>query len=164
MGFFDKAKNFLSGYGLKVEFTRLEKQDPQYVTFPVTDSVFKGNYKVTAEKDCIVLKHIHKLLLQRTNSNGETNELELSTDIHDETTDIIGADIKWPYPLKGNESKDDGFVLLNVDIPSAITELGYPNIAQAIDDPNLKLICKVVADVKGSPFDPTAETVIKMVQ
>ena len=56
MGFFDKAKSFFGGHGVKVEITRLERQDPGSVTFPITDSVFKGNYRVSAEKAATAMK------------------------------------------------------------------------------------------------------------
>ena len=37
MGFLDKAKGFMGGHGLKVEITRIERQDPSAARFPVKD-------------------------------------------------------------------------------------------------------------------------------
>jgi hypothetical protein len=55
MGFFDKAKNFLGGHGVKVQHLVIERQDPTAASLPIGDTVVKGKFKVTAEKPCTVL-------------------------------------------------------------------------------------------------------------
>ena len=106
MGFFDKAKNFFGGHGTKVEITRLERQPVEAACFPVTDSVFKGNMRVTAEKESLVLKHVMSLVLLVESGDAEKpdQEIELSKEIHDESTEIIGGDVSWPYTLEAGKS------------------------------------------------------------
>ena len=155
MGLFGKGK------AVTVELTRLERQDPGTARFPVTDSVFKGNYLVKADKPAVVLKHKHRAYL-KVNRDGFDDEYPLSYDVHDKRTDIIGADIKWPYELAAGQSKEDGFILSDIDIPGQLAKLGYHDPNMAVGNPAIRLVIEVVADVKGSPFDPkvTAEVAL----
>lgn len=163
MGIFDKAKNFFGGHGLKVEITRLERQDPASVTFPITDSVFKGNYRVIAEKDCVVLNHTHEFLARRKHPDGRVEDIVLGRDRHDENTDIIGATIKWPYDLKGGASVDDSFLISDIDIEAGMKKLGFTTALEGATSPQVSFILRVSADVKGSPFDPNAEATVRVV-
>lgn len=162
MGFFDKAKNFFGGHGLKVEITRLERQDPASVTFPVGDSVFKGNYRVVAEKDCVVLSHLHEFLIRRKHPDGRVEDIVLASDRHDESTDIIGATIKWPYDLKAGTSVDDSFLISDIDIVGVLRQLGFSSPAEGASSPQVSFLLRVSADVKGSPFDPSAEASVRV--
>jgi hypothetical protein len=157
MGFLDKAKGFMGGHGVKVELTRIERQDPSSARFPVTDSVFKCNCLVTAEKDAVVLKHVARLMVNVIWTDGSENIRTLSEEVHDSSTDIIGADIKWPYELKAGQSKEDGFVLSDIDLPAMLAKLDVPDPNMAVGNPNVKVVAEVTADVKGSPFDPKGE-------
>ena len=162
MGIFDKAKNFFGGHGLKVEITRLERQDPASVTFPIGDSVFKGNYRVVAEKDCTVLSHTHELVVRRKHPDGRVEDVVLGRDRHDETTDIIGGTIKWPYELRGGASVDDSFLIMDIDIAAGLQKLGFGGAVEGASSPQVSFILRVSADVKGSPFDPSAEATVRV--
>lgn len=162
MGFFDKAKNFFGGHGLKVEITRLERQDPATVTFPIGDSVFKGNYRVLAEKDCVVLSHKHEFLVRRKHPDGRVEDLVLGSDTHDETTDIIGGTIKWPYDLRGGTTVDDSFLIMDIDIAAGLIKLGFGSATEGAASPQVSFHLRVSADVKGSPFDPSAESQVRV--
>jgi hypothetical protein len=160
MGLFDKAKGFFGGHGVTVELTKLERQDPAAARFPITDSVFKGNYTVKADKESVVLKHVHRAILRIDRPDGGYDEHFLSENTHDHRTDIIGADIKWPYTLAAGESKSDGFILMDIDIPAYLRKAGFHSPNQAVGNPNVKLMIEVIADVKGSPFDPKATATV----
>jgi hypothetical protein len=162
LGIFDRAKNFFGGHGLKVEITRLERQDPATVTFPIGDSVFKGNYRVVAEKDCTVLSHTHELLVRRKHPDGRVEDQILGSDRHDETTDIIGATLKWPYELKGGAGVDDSFLISDIDIADGLKKLGFGSAGEGSVSPQVSFILRVSADVKGSPFDPSAEATVRV--
>src|SRR5262245_48029752 len=99
MGFFDKAKNFLGGHGLKVQLVEVEKQDPSSVALPIGDSVLKGKFDVVADKDCVVLKHVSEFVVVRKHPDGREQTVVLGSDRQDEKTNIIGSDHKWPYNL-----------------------------------------------------------------
>lgn len=162
VGFFDKAKNFFGGHGLKVEITRLERQDPTTVTFPIGDTVFKGNYRVLAEKDCTVLSHTHELVARRKHPDGREEHVVLGSDRHDETTEIIGGKVKWPYELRGGTSVDDSFLIMDIDIPAGLKRLGFDDPREGVSSPQVAVLLRVSADVKGSPFDPSAEAPVRV--
>lgn len=162
MGFFDKAKNFFGGHGLRVEITRLERQDPRAVSFPIGDSVFKGNYRMIADKDCTVLSHTHELLVRRKHVDGRVEDVVLGSDRHDESTDIIGGNIKWPYDLRGGASVDDSFLIMDIDIEAGLKKLGFGSAVEGATSPQVSFHLRVSADVKGSPFDPSAESQVRV--
>jgi hypothetical protein len=162
VGFFDKAKNFFGGHGLRVEITRLERQDPRAVSFPIGDSVFKGNYRVIADKDCTVLSHTHEFLVRRKHVDGRVEDVVLGSDRHDESTDIIGGTIKWPYDLRGGASVDDSFLIMDIDIEAGLKKLGFGGAVEGATSPQVSFHLRVSADVKGSPFDPTAESQVRV--
>jgi hypothetical protein len=162
MGLLDKAKSFLGQHGLKVEIISLERQDPKTCRFPLSDSVLKGKYKVTADKDCIVLNHQHFLMLEKKHPDGFLELVTLGQDRHDEGTEIVGSDLRWPYPLAANQSREDGFLISDIDIAGALRKLGYEP-ERAVSKPELRFFVRVLADVKGSPFDPTHEVNVTIV-
>lgn len=160
MGFFDKAKSFFGGHGVKVEITRLERQDPDAVTFPITDSVFKGNYRITAEKPSTVLAHIHEVIVKKKHADGREESVTVGSDRHDETTDIYGCELKWPYEMKAGQTVEDSFLISDIDLPKVFRRLGYNPPEDALVDGSVEVFCRITADVKGSPFD--AESLAKV--
>jgi hypothetical protein len=163
MGFFDKAKSFFGGHGVKVEITRLERQDPGSVTFPITDSVFKGNWRVVTEKPCTVLSHTHELVVKKTHADGREEELVVGEDTHDSSTDIMGHPLKWPYELPAGGAAEDSFLIDDIDLPKALRRLGYADPTDAIADTNVEVFFRATADVKGSPFDPDATAKVRLI-
>jgi len=163
MGFFDKAKNFLGGHGVKVEITRVERQVPSEARMPMTDTVVKGTARIATEKDCTVLAHKFEFVAKYKKDDIE-QELVLATDKHDSSTDIIGGDIKWPYELAGGKSVEDPFmVMMDDNIPTQIRNLGLGNPVELIQSGQVKFYLRCVADVKGSPFDPKGEALLTIV-
>lgn len=162
MGFFDKAKSFFGGHGVKVEVTRLERQDPSSVTFPIGDSVFKGNYRVSTDKACTVLSHKHELVVKKTFADGRIEELVVGEDEHDSDTDIMGGDIKWPYELAAGASVEDSFLISDIDLPKALRRLGYNPPEDVITDSAVEVFFRATADVKGSPFDPEGVAKVRL--
>jgi len=163
MGFFDKAKSFFGGHGVKVEITRLERQDPAGATFPIGDSVFKGNWKVITEKACTVLSHTHELVVKKTFADDREEEIVVSEDTHDADTDIMGDPLKWPYDLAAGATVEDSFLLDEIDLPKVFRRLGYNDPLDALADSNVEVFFRATADVKGSPFDPSATAKIKLI-
>lgn len=164
MGFFDKAKSFFGGHGVKVEITRLERQDPGTATFPIGDSVFKGNWRVVTEKPCTVLSHTHELVIKKTFADDRADEeIVVGEDTHDADTDIMGADLKWPYDLAPGATAEDSFLICDIDLPKALRRLGYANPEDAITDTSVEVFFRATADVKGSPFDPDATAKVRLI-
>lgn len=163
MGFFDKAKSFFGGHGVKLEITRLERQDPGSVTFPITDSVFKGNYRITAEKAATILAHIHEIIVKKKHADGREETIVVGSDSHDAETDIIGCDLKWPYEIAAGQSVEDSFLVSDLDLPKVFRRLGYSAPEDALVDGSVEVLCRITADVKGSPFDAEGIAKVKVV-
>jgi len=157
MGFFDKIKTFVGEHGCTVEITSLEKQTPGSVSFPVNDSVFKGQFKVVATKPCTVLAHKVEVCVEKKHADGRIEEVVLGDDVHDAENQVHGLDYQWPYEMKAGDVKEDGFCAVNIDIPGTLEKLGFDNPSSAITAPNLTWYVKVLADVKGTPMDAEAK-------
>lgn len=157
MGFFDKLKTLVGEHGCKVEITSLEHQDPAATIFPATDSVFKGNFKVSATKPCTILGHKVQVCAMKKHPDGREEVVVLADDTHDEKNQVIGLDYKWPYDMKAGDTKEDGFCAVNLDIPGTLTKFGC-----RADAPNVTFYVKVTADVKGTPLDAEAKVNFKV--
>ena len=163
MGFFDKAKNFLGGHGVKVEITRVERSAPSEARMPMTDTVVKGTCRVTTEKDCTVLAHKFEFVAKYSKDDMEQEHV-LARDQHNESSDIMGGDIKWPYELAAGKIVEDPFmVMMDENIPTQIRNLGFTNPVAAIQSGQVKFYLRAIADVKGSPFDPKGEAALTVV-
>ena len=164
MGFFDKAKSFMGGHGVKVQLTRIERQPASDAQMPLGDTVIKGNLEVTTEKPCTVLKHVFVFLAEWKDAEGMERSYELGRDAHDQSTDIIGGSLKWPYELAPGTTAEDAFLIsMNHDIPTQLGRMGYSGVPSAVSSGQVKFKLKVIADVKGSPFDPTSEQFVRIV-
>jgi hypothetical protein len=49
------------------------------------------------------------------------------------------------------------WMVMGVDLPKILASNGFPNPAHALGNDRVQLVVKCIADVKGSPFDPSAE-------
>ena len=58
-------------------------------------------------------------------------------DTHDADTDIMGAELKWPYDLAPGSTAEDSFLISDIDLPKALRRLGYSNPEDAITDTNV---------------------------
>lgn len=164
MGFFDKAKHFMGGHGVKVTITRIERQPATEAQMPITDTVIKGNFEVSADKACTVLSHEFDFLAVYKDNQDLEQESVLGHDQHDASTDIIGADIKWPYEMAGGQTVTDAFnIIMDSDIPTELSKLGFSDPAEAVRSGKVTFKIRVKADVKGSPFDPKGEAALRIV-
>lgn len=162
MGFLDKLKHFAGGHGVKVEITSVERQAPSSVTFPLTDSVMKFQVRVTGDKEVTVLSHDFVVYAERTTKDNP-RLIEVARDSHDEKTDILGANIKWPYTLAPGQVVEDGCCITNVDLTNALRKMDVHDPGSVLSDPNYRFFVKFIADVKGSPMDPEASVDFRVV-
>lgn len=164
MGFFDKAKKFMGGHGAKVELTRIERQPASDAQMPLGDTVIKGNLEVTTDKDCVVLAHKFEMLCEYKDKEGVEHTHRLGSDAHVASTDIIGGDVKWPYDLAAGQTVKDSFLIhMEDDIPTQLGKLGFADAAAVVASGEVKFKLRVIADVKGSPFDPKSEAYVRIV-
>lgn len=159
MGFFDKAKTFMTGSSMvTVEFTRIERQPAASATLPIGDSVVKGNYTIKAQKDCTILRHVAQFRTRWPEKDGPLGTMH-QEDVNDENNQIMGAPYTFPYEMKAGQTMDATFLIHDLDIP-AFLKKSYGLDALT---PQVECFIKVIVDVKGSPFDPEFEARINVV-
>lgn len=160
MGFFDKAKNFVGGSSMvTVEFIDIERQPPSEAKLPIGDSVVKGRYRITAAKDCTVLRHIAQFRTRWPEKDGTLGTLH-DENINDEKNQVIGAPYVFPYNMKVGDTMDAGFILTSIDIKKFLSK----SYSVGSMRPEIECFVKVIVDVKGSPFDPEFEAKLQIVE
>lgn len=157
MGFFDKAKHFMGGHGVKVQNTVIERQDPNQVSLPIGDTVVKGKFNVSAEKDCEVLSMKAAFVAEFVHPDGRVEEITLGEDVFPEPNTSRSDDmLKYPYKLSGGGTQEDFFIIsMNKDIPSLLSDKSWPK-------EKVRFFVKTMVDVKGSPFDPDTKNEVKI--
>jgi hypothetical protein len=55
------------------------------------------------------------------------------------------------------------WMVMNVDLPGILGKNGIADPNAAVGNPQVRLQVKCIADVKGSPFDPSAEVDVRLV-
>jgi len=166
MGFFDKAKAFVGGKGMAdVAITVIERQPAERATFPVTDSVLKGTMVITAKQACTLLATKYELYLRiPTETDNEVDQYVTSAKDPDPNTSYDASCLKLPCDLTPGQVVTQPWLVSDVDLAKALQDHGYPDLDKAIANPRIKFVVKCIADVKGSPFDPCAEVVVKLVR
>lgn len=157
MGFFDKAKHFMGGHGVKVQNTVIERQEPNQVTLPIGDTVVKGKFSVSAEKDCEVLSMKAAFIAEFVHPDGRVEEVTLGEDVFPEPNTSRSDDmLKYPYALKGGGSQEDFFnILMQKDIPTLLSDKSWAK-------EKVRFFVKTMVDVKGSPFDPDTKNEVRI--
>ena len=164
MGLFDKAKGFFGGKGMAdVLITVIEGQAADGATFPVTDSVLKGTMVITAKQACTLLATKYELSLRIPNETGsDIDHYVTSEKDPDPNTSYDDSCLKLPCDMTPGQVIEQPWMISDVDLPKALKDNGFADANAATQDPKVKLVVKCIADVKGSPFDPSAETIVRM--
>jgi hypothetical protein len=157
MGFFDKAKNFLGGHGVKVQHLVIERQNPGSVSLPIGDTVVKGKFKVTAEKPCTVLSMKAELIMEVKHPDGRVENVVLGKDVFPEAhTSRSEEMVQYPFELAGGHEVEDFFnIIMDSDIPSHLQR-------RNLSANQVRFFVKTMVDVKGSPFDPETTNDIRV--
>ncbi len=161
MGFFDKVKAFTGGKGMAtVTITRIEGQPAESASFPVTDSVLKGTMKIQADKDCVLIATKYEIWLNiaenPADEHGSPNLVATYKD-PDPNTSYSDDFIKFPLEMKAGDTVDQMWMVSDIDLAAVLAKNGFSEPGEAIGDGRVRLKVKCIADVKGSPFDPSAE-------
>jgi hypothetical protein len=157
MGFFDKAKNFLGGHGVKVQHLVIERQNPTGASLPIGDTVVKGKFKVTAEKPCTVLSMKAEFCMEVKHPDGRVETVVLGKDVFPEAHTSRSAEmVQYPFELAGGNEVEDFFnIIMDNDIPSSLSR-------RNLSANQVRFFIKTMVDVKGSPFDPEATNDIRV--
>jgi hypothetical protein len=163
MSFFDKVKHFAGGHGVKATITEIERQPPESAKFPLGDSVLKFNVEVTGDKQVTILAHVFAFYAER---KGEDSPrlIEVAVERHDQSTEIFGAKVKWPYELEPGRVVRDGCCMTSVDLKKALGEMGVHDVRDALNDSRYEFFVKFTADVKGSPMDAQARQLVRVIR
>jgi hypothetical protein len=165
MGFFDKAKQFMGGKGMaNVTITVIERQPAESATFPITDSVLKGTMVIDVQQNCTLLATKYELWLHVKGTDGveHPNFVCSSKDPAPNTSYGPGCLI-MPCDLTEGQTITHPWMVMDVDLPSVLAKNGIHDPNTAVNSGRVRLSVKCIADVKGSPFDPSAEVDVRLI-
>ena len=165
MGLFDKAKQFMGGKGMaNVKITVIERQPAEGAVFPVGDSVLKGTMVVEAQKDCTLLATKYEVWLNIKPSDDGVASPNLVVMSKDPQPGVSYDDscLALPREMTAGEVIEQPWMVMDVDLKSVLEKAGYQEPGDAVGDPRVQLVVKCIADVKGSPFDPSAEVTVAL--
>lgn len=164
MGFFDKAKQFLGGKNMaKVTITVIERQPAATATFPVTDTVLKGTMVIEAQQDCTLLATKYEIWLYTKAGEVESPHLVCSGKDPEPNTSYGPGCLIMPCDLKAGQVITHPWMVMDLDLAGVLAKNGFPDPNAAAGDPRVRLEVKCIADVKGSPFDPSAEIGVRLI-
>jgi hypothetical protein len=164
VGFFDKAKQFVGGKGMAdVSITVIERQPAASATFPVTDSVLKGTMVIEAKQDCTLLATKYELWLYVEKDGASSPNYVVAEKDPDPNTSYGEGCLIMPCDLKAGQVITQPWMVSNVDLAGVLSRNGISDPSLAIGNPRVRLQVKCIADVKGSPFDPSAEVDVRLV-
>jgi len=161
MGFLDKVKAFTGGKNMaKVTIPIIERQPSETATFPVTDSVLKGTMVIEAQQACTLLATKYEVWLyiaaDPADETGSPNLVVMAKD-PDPNTSYSDDCLKMPCDLTVGQVITQPWMVSDVDLTKILQKNGFSEPQEAIGDRRVRLVVKCIADVKGSPFDPSAE-------
>ncbi|MEM7153734.1 MAG: hypothetical protein AAF799_12880 [Myxococcota bacterium] len=166
MGLFDKAKKFLGGKGMAdVTITVIERQPAESATFPVTDSVLKGTMVIDVKKDCTLLATKYEIWLEvDTDDEEKANRVDLVAFDADPDPNTSYSDecLKMPCDLTPGQQITQPWLVCDVELAKYLAKGGISDPNAAVGNSNVRLKVKCIADVKGSPFDPSAEVTVQL--
>jgi hypothetical protein len=167
MGLFDKVKAFTGGKGMaKVTIPIIERQPSETATFPVGDSVLKGTMVIEAQQDCTLLATKYEVWLyikeDPTEEIGSPNLIVTGKD-PDPNTSYSDDCLKMPCDLKAGQVITQPWMVMDVDLQLPLAKAGFAEPGEVVNNPLVRLVVKCIADVKGSPFDPSAEVNVTLV-
>lgn len=165
MGFFDKAKQFMGGKNMAdVVIAEVERQPGDAASMPVGDSVVKGAFFVNVKEDCELLKTVTTLSL-RYFKDGQSFDSYAGESVYpDPNPNVSYSDDfpKLPMKMTAGQSLRMTFLVHDVDLRAVAAKSQILDANGAAGAGAIKLVVKCVADVKGSPFDPSSETLVTL--
>ncbi|MBL9027702.1 MAG: hypothetical protein JNL21_36265 [Myxococcales bacterium] len=163
MGFFDKVKQFAGGKGMAdVVITDVERQPVESASMTFTDSVVKGTMVVTAKEPCQILATKYEIGIRYFRDGQEFNTYVASAFDPEPNTHYSDGCTKFPVDMTPGQTLRQPFMVSEVDLANAMSKNGISDPAGAVASGAVKMTLKCIADVKGSPFDPSNEVLIQL--
>jgi len=151
MGFFDKIKKFAGGKNMAtVEVTSIADAAPGHARIKISDSVIHGSMKTIAKEDCTLLATAYEVILRTKDDEGAWGDVIIES----------GKD-KEEQILRAGDEVLTAFRIDEVDIATYLRNQNW-NPNDAVGDASVKLVINCIADVKGSPFDPSSEVEVAL--
>ena len=147
MGFFDKMKKFVGGKNTAtVEITNINGMTPTGATIALSDGTVRGSMSVTAQQDCTMLAMKYEVLLRTQNAEGGWGDISVGSN-----KDLAKTQMTAGQVLSTN------WIINDVDVQTYLRNQSYDDMTLVLGHPKIKLVVRCIADVEGSPFDPSAE-------
>lgn len=152
MGFFDKVKKFVGGKNTAtVEITSINGMAPASAVIAISDGSCRGSMAVTAQQDCTMLAMKYDVLLRTQGAEGQWSDISVGS----------GKDVATQQ-LKTGQVITQDWEIHGVDVETYLRNQSYDDMAAVVTHPKIKLVVRCVADVEGSPFDPSAEAEVRI--
>jgi hypothetical protein len=150
MGFFEKARTFFEASGMvTLEFVELAGSQPSESVLALTATEVTARYRVTALRDCVVVRHIARVCSRLPSHDGMLGTV-IAESIHDAGS--REGVLSFPYTLRAGQTVEDSVRIASVDLPAQLRRYRLEGL-----DPRVEFFVRVVIDVQGSPFDPEFE-------
>ncbi len=152
MGFFDKVKKFVGGKNTAtVAITSINGMAPTSAVIAISDGTVRGSMMVTAQQDCTMLATKYDVLLRTQGAEGQWSDISVGS----------GKDVVRHSMTTGQVFTQD-WVINGVDVETYLRNQSYDDMGAVVGHPKIKLVVCCTADVEGSPFDPNAETEVRI--
>lgn len=149
MGFLDKAKGFFGGKNAADVHVECE-------AFGIGGgiNVLEGEMTIQAQRACTLLgtKHEAVLYLER----GEDKAIRLLGAESFPKREVSAGQLSMPCELAEGQSVQHRWYVGGFEIDECLRGLGYASPLDALGDASLRIEVRAVADIKGSPFDPSS--------
>ena len=89
--------------------------------------------------------------------------VELGEDSFGVRAQRVERDVELARDLRPGEVITQPWMVSDIDLPRVLARNSFPDANAAASDARVRLVVKCIADVKGSPFDPSAEVVVDLV-
>lgn len=151
MGLFDKIKKFAGGKNMAtVEVTGISGVIPGQAQIKVSDGSIHGSMTTVAQEDCTLIATAYEIILRTKDEEGEWSDDFVAFGKDKETRDLAAG-----------EQVSTNFIVSDVEIAKHLRNRDW-NPNDAVGNDSIKLIVKCIADVKGSPFDPSGEAEVAL--
>lgn len=158
MSFFEKARTFFEASGMvSLDFLACGGRPPAEAALGLGDVEVSGRYRVTAQRECVVVRHVARVCSRLPTQDGSLGSV-LAEEVHDAQAPApAGGGLRFPYALHPGQSVEDVFQVAGVDLPAQLRRYGLEAV-----DPRVEFFIRVVVDVQGSPFDPEFELPLRV--
>ncbi|MFO0601755.1 MAG: hypothetical protein U0324_01215 [Polyangiales bacterium] len=157
MSFFEKARTFFEASGMvTLDFLACGGRPPAEAALALADVDVAGRYRVTAQRECVVVRHVARVCSRLPTQDGSLGTV-VAEEVRDAQGPAAAGGLAFPYTLRAGQSVEDVFHVAGVDLPAQLRRYGLEAV-----DPRVEFFVRVVVDVQGSPFDPEFELPLRV--